>query len=190
MHAKRTWFKATYRHLRLLSRPLCECVRARASAFRDGATPHSSRAGFRVRAGSQGNSPVEVYAVLSRRRRRQGLEATTLKRFRGALRGTTYRRSRKETRRRKRNLSRKPLSKTCTTLFAGGGWVGVCWGGRVEGCVGLPRFAGFCRWCVWEWVRERSCGVQVAVPPGWNRMHALEECSQKRWVFVGDVGDV
>ena len=64
-----------------------------------------------------------------------------MKRFRGALRRTTYRRSRKETRGRKRKLSRKAFAKTYTTLFEGGV--------RVEGGVGLPRFVGFWRWRVW-----------------------------------------
>ena len=40
-----------------------------------------------------------------------GVQAPTLKRLRGALRGTTYRRSRKETRGRKRKLARSAVFK-------------------------------------------------------------------------------
>ena len=38
---------------------------------------------------TQGKSPAEVQAALSRKRGRQGLQAPTLKRFHGALRGAT-----------------------------------------------------------------------------------------------------
>ena len=65
--------------------------------------------------GSQGKSPAEVHAALSRKRSRQGLQAPTLKRLRGALRGATYRRSRKETRGRKRKLTRKAVLKMNAT---------------------------------------------------------------------------
>ena len=67
-------------------------------AFRHGTTPHICRVGFRFGLRSQGKSPAEVHAALSRKRSRHGLQAPTLKRLRGALRGITYRRSRTETR--------------------------------------------------------------------------------------------
>ena len=60
---------------------------------------------------SQGKPPAEVHAALSRKRGRPGVQAPTLKRLRGALRGTTYRRSRKETRGRKRKLTRSAVFK-------------------------------------------------------------------------------
>ena len=63
---------------------------------------------------SQGKSPAEVHAALSRKRSRQGVQAPTLKRLRGALRGTTYRRSRQETRGRKKKLTRKAVLKMNT----------------------------------------------------------------------------
>ena len=64
---------------------------------------------------SQGEPPAEVHAALSRKRGRQGVQAPTLKRLRGALRGTTYRRSRKETRGRKRKLTRSAVLKMNAT---------------------------------------------------------------------------
>ena len=58
--------------------------------FRHGTTPNICRVGFRFGLRSQGKSPAEVHAALSRKRSRHGLQAPTLKRLRGALHGITY----------------------------------------------------------------------------------------------------
>ena len=58
---------------------------------------------------SQGKPAAEVHAAVSRKRGCLWVQAPTLKRLRGALRGTTYRRSRKETRGRKRKLARSAV---------------------------------------------------------------------------------
>ena len=58
-----------------------------------------------------GRRPVEIHASLVSKRARRGIAAPTLARFRAALRGTTYKRSRKETRGRKQKLSRHAVLK-------------------------------------------------------------------------------
>ena len=58
-----------------------------------------------------GKGPVELHKALTRRRARQGLATPTLPRFRLALRGVSYKRSRKETRGRKANISRSSVLK-------------------------------------------------------------------------------
>ena len=64
---------------------------------------------------AQKKTPAEVHAALTRRRGRQGVQTPTLKRFRNVLHGTTYRRSRKETRGRKQKLTRQAVRKLNTT---------------------------------------------------------------------------
>ena len=56
-------------------------------------------------------SPIQLHRALARRRARQGLAAPTLPRFRLALRGISYKRSRKETRGRKAKVSRAAVLK-------------------------------------------------------------------------------
>ena len=58
-----------------------------------------------------GMSPIQLHRALARRRARQGLAAPTLPRFRLALRGISYKRSRKETRGRKAKVSRAAVLK-------------------------------------------------------------------------------
>ena len=58
-----------------------------------------------------GRRPAEIHASLVSKRARRGIAAPTLARFRAALRGTTYKRSRKETRGRKQKLSRHAVLK-------------------------------------------------------------------------------
>ena len=60
---------------------------------------------------SRGTAPVDIHTALTRRRNRVGVATPTLKRFRDALRGSTYRRSRKETRGRKKKLTRSAILK-------------------------------------------------------------------------------
>ena len=185
-----------YRHLRLLSWPLCECVRARASALRDGATPHSCRAGFRVRDGCPGQVASGGARSSFSKALPQGLEAPTLKRFRGALRGTTYRRSRKETRGRKRKLSRKAVLKMNVVRKRlikkvdqqrEVRWEDIHKASRApkthRSTLGRCRAVPI-RWFLHgvgvSWEEGKALFVfwgRVAVSPGWSRMHALLECS-------------
>ena len=58
-----------------------------------------------------GKSPIELHRLLTRRRARQGLAAPILARFRLALRGVSYKRSRKETRGRKPKISKAAVFK-------------------------------------------------------------------------------
>ena len=53
----------------------------------------------------KGKTPIQIHALLARQRERRGLAAPHVSRFRQALRGVTYKRSRKETRGRKRKYS-------------------------------------------------------------------------------------
>ena len=55
----------------------------------------------------QGKTPIEVHGLLARRRARQNVAAPCLPRLRQALRGLTYKRSRKETRGRKKTYSKQ-----------------------------------------------------------------------------------
>ena len=57
----------------------------------------------------KGMTGVAIHKALTRKRGRCGLATPTLHRFRKVLRGVTYRRSRKETRGRKRKLTRKAV---------------------------------------------------------------------------------
>ena len=62
-----------------------------------------------------GKRPIEVHRSLTSMRARRGVAAPTLPRFRQALRGITYKRSRKETRGRKRKFTRKAILMMNTT---------------------------------------------------------------------------
>ena len=94
----------------LVSLSLCVCLLFAIA-------PHLSSAelDFVFGLASRGKSPAEVHAALSRKRGRQGLQAPTLKCLRGALRGTTYRRSCKEMHGRKRKLTRNAVLKLNAT---------------------------------------------------------------------------
>ena len=94
----------------------CECVGFRRASPLLLMAPHLSpvELDFVFGLAAQKKTPAEVHAALVRRRSRQGLEAPTLKRFRSVLRGTTYRRSRKETRGRKQKLTGKAVRKLNT----------------------------------------------------------------------------
>ena len=63
----------------------------------------------------KGKHGVKMHQALVRKRARSGTVAPTLHRFRKALRGITYRRSHKETRGRKRKLTRKNVLKMNST---------------------------------------------------------------------------
>ena len=63
----------------------------------------------------KGLSPKGIHTQLQKRSATQNMSAPCLMRFRQALRGKTYRRSRKETRGRKRKLDRKWVQKLNTT---------------------------------------------------------------------------
>ena len=63
----------------------------------------------------QGKTPIEIHTIFARQRERRGLRAPHISRFRQALRGTTYKRSRKETRGRKRKYSSQWVKKMNAT---------------------------------------------------------------------------
>ena len=67
---------------------------------------------------ASGKQPIDVHRALASRRARRGVSAPTLSRFRKALRGLTYKRSRKETRGRKPKLTRQNVLKMNTTRKA------------------------------------------------------------------------
>ena len=78
--------------------------------------PHltPSELDFMMAKQEQGKSPTEIHALVSQKRERQGLATPHLPHFREALRGKSYKRSRKETRGRKLKLNSRWVKKLNT----------------------------------------------------------------------------
>ena len=126
----------------------------------------------------QGKSPAEVHAALSRKRSRHGLQAPTLKRLRGALRGITYRRSRTETR------GGVDLGRGVRVQVAsadrGVSFHAAHAARSDEGCLGSSGVTRFAAPCQKRRAQSVECGAECA----------FRRNVKKRGTFVGDVGDV